>query len=67
MGVQAQGFLNGSITWTTPDPRWAVQLSGRNLLDSDKPVSATYTPSTGVYYRNYPDPRTFLVTLKYAL
>jgi iron complex outermembrane receptor protein len=63
----AQGFLNGSITWTTPDPRWAVQLSGRNLLNSDKPVSATYTPSTGVYYRNYPDPRTFLVTLKYAL
>ena len=63
----AQGFLNGSITWNTPDPRWAVQLSGRNLLDSDKPVSATYTPSTGVYYRNYPDPRTFLLTLKYAL
>jgi iron complex outermembrane receptor protein len=63
----AQGFLNGSLTWTSPDPHWAVQLSGRNLLNSDKPVSATYTPSTGVYYRNYPDPRTFLVTLKYAL
>jgi len=63
----AQGFLNGSITWTTPDPRWAVQLSGRNLLNADKPVSSTYTPSTGVYYRNYPDPRTFLLTLKYAL
>ncbi len=63
----AQAFLNGSITWTAPDPHWAVQLSARNLLDSAKPVSVTYTPSTGVYYRNYPDPRTFLVTLKYAL
>ncbi len=63
----SQGFLNGSITWTAPDPHWAVQLSGRNLLNSGKPVSATYTPSTGVFYRNYPDPRTFLVTLKYAL
>jgi iron complex outermembrane receptor protein len=63
----AQTFLNGVITWQTPDPRWSVVLSGRNLLDSDEPVSATYTPATGVYYRNYPDPRTWLVTLKYAL
>jgi iron complex outermembrane receptor protein len=63
----AQTFLNGVVTWQTPDPRWSVQLSGRNLLDSDKPVSVTYTPSTGVYYNNYPDPRTWLVTLKYAL
>ncbi len=63
----AQGFLNGTITWTAPNPQWAVQLSGRNLLDSDKPVTSTYTPATGVYYKNYPDPRTWLVTLKYAL
>jgi iron complex outermembrane receptor protein len=63
----AQTFINGTVTWQTPDPRWSVQLSGRNLLDSDKPVSSTYTPSTGVYYKNYPDPRTWLVTLKYAL
>jgi iron complex outermembrane receptor protein len=63
----AQTFVNGTITWLTPDPRWSVVLSGRNLLDSDKSVSATYTPSTGVYYQNFPDPRTVLVTLKYAL
>jgi len=63
----AQTFVNGVVTWQTPDPRWSVVLSGRNLLDSDKPVSATYTPSTGVYYQNFPDPRTWLVTLKYAL
>jgi iron complex outermembrane receptor protein len=42
-------------------------LSGRNLTNSAKPVSSTYTPSTGVYYVNYPDPRTWLVTLRYAL
>jgi iron complex outermembrane receptor protein len=63
----AQTFVNGTVTWLTPDPRWSVVLSGRNLLDSDKPVSATYTPATGVYYQNFPDPRTVLVTLKYAL
>ena len=65
--IPSQGFLNGTITWTAPDPHWAVQLSARNILDSDKPVSSTYTPSTGVYYLNFPDPRTWLVTLKYAL
>ncbi|KRA56235.1 TonB-dependent receptor [Caulobacter sp. Root655] len=63
----AQTFVNGTVTWLTPDPRWSVVLSGRNLLDSDKPVSATYTPATGVYIQNFPDPRTVLVTLKYAL
>ena len=63
----AQTFLNGTVTWQSPDPRWSLQLSGRNLLDTDEPVSVTYTPSTGVFYKNYPDPQTFLVTLKYAL
>ena len=63
----SQTFLNGTVTWQSPDPRWSVQLSGRNLLNSDEPVTSTYTPATGVYYKNYPDPRTFLVTLKYAL
>jgi iron complex outermembrane receptor protein len=65
--LPSQGFLNGVATWTSPDPRWAVSLSVRNILDSAKPVGATYTPSTGVYYQNFPDPRTALVTLKYAL
>ncbi len=65
--IPAQGFLNAVATWTAPDPHWQVVLSGRNLLDSDKPVSSTYTPSTGVYYLNFPDPRTVLVTIRYAL
>jgi iron complex outermembrane recepter protein len=65
--IPSQGFLNGVATWTTPDPRWAVSLSVRNILNSQKPVSSTYTPSTGIYLLNFPDPRTVLVTLKYAL
>ncbi len=65
--VPPQTFVNAVATWTTPDPRWQVVLSVRNLFDSDKPVSSTFTPSTGVYYLNFPDPRTWLVTLRYAL
>ncbi|HEX7884891.1 MAG TPA: TonB-dependent receptor, partial [Phenylobacterium sp.] len=65
--IPAQGFLNAVATWTAPDPRWSVVLSGRNLTNSNKPVSSTYTPVTGVYYVNYADPRTWLVTVRYAL
>lgn len=65
--IPGQTFVNAVATWTAPDPHWQVVLSGRNLLDSDKPVSATYTPSTGVYYQNFPDPRTVLVTVRYTL
>ncbi len=62
----SQTFLNGSLGWTAPDEHLTVLLSGRNLLDSQKRVSSTYTPGTGVRYYNFPDPRTVLVTLRYA-
>jgi len=65
--IPGQTFVNAVATWTAPDPHWQVVLSARNLFDSDKPVSSTYTASTGVYYLNFPDPRTVLVTVKYAL
>lgn len=65
--IPGQTFVNAVATWTAPDPHWQVVLSGRNLFDSDKPVSSTYTPSTSVYYQNFPDPRTVLVTVRYAL
>ena len=65
--IPGQTFVNAVATWTAPDPHWQVVLSGRNLLDSDKPVSSTYTPSTAVYYQNFPDPRTVLVTVRYSL
>ena len=65
--IPAQGFVNAVATWTSPDPHWQVVLSARNLLDAHKPVSSTYTPSTGVYYLNFPDPRTYVVTLRYTL
>jgi iron complex outermembrane receptor protein len=65
--IPAQGFLNAVATWTASDPRWSVVVSARNLLDSQKPVSSTYTPSTGVYYLNFPDPRTVTATLRYRL
>jgi iron complex outermembrane receptor protein len=60
-----QTFVNGTLTWNSPDPHWSVVLSGKNLFDTDKPVSSGYTPSSGIYYLNFPDPRTFLITLRF--
>ncbi|MDC7683768.1 TonB-dependent receptor [Asticcacaulis sp. BYS171W] len=64
--VDGQGFLNGSAVWTTPNPKLQVVLSAKNITGSDKPVTVTYTPSTGVYYYNFPDRATALLSLRYS-
>jgi iron complex outermembrane receptor protein len=61
----AQGFLNANVSWTSDDSHWTAILSGRNILDSQKPVAASYTPSTAILYYNFPDPATVNLTLKY--
>ena len=61
-----QAFVNSTLTWTTPDPRVQVAVSARNLFNTSKYVSTSYTPSIGAYYRNYPDPRTVLVSLRFT-
>ena len=60
-----QVFVNGTLTWTVPDPRISIAASVRNVFNSDKPVSSSYTPSIGAYYLNYPDPRTVLVSARF--
>ncbi len=64
--VPGQTFVNGSITWILPDDRFQFALTGKNILGANKPVSSTYVPSTGTYYRNYADPATFLVSVRFA-
>ena len=64
--VPGQTFVNGSITWTLPDDRFRFALTGNNILGANKPVSSTYIPSTGVYYKNYADPATFLASVRFA-
>ena len=60
-------YVNAQAIWTAPGERWSLSLSAKNLLDSQKPVAVTYTPSTNILYDVIPDPRTFLVTVRYAL
>lgn len=65
--VPAQTFVNATLAWTSPNDHFVVVLSAKNILDSQKRVSSSYTPATGVRFVNFPDPRTFLATLKYEL
>jgi iron complex outermembrane receptor protein len=62
----AQTFVNGSLSWTSPSGHLIAILSSRNLLDTQKPVTSQFVPNTGVYYFNFPDPRTVLLTLRYV-
>jgi iron complex outermembrane receptor protein len=63
----AQAFVNGALSWTSEDDHIVAMLSSRNLANSQKPVSTSYTPAQGVFFYNFPDPRTVLLTLKYRL
>ncbi len=65
--VPEQTFWNGTVSWTSDNEHFTATLASRNILNSQRPVTSTYTPSTGVYYHNYPDPRTVLATLRYQL
>lgn len=64
--VPGQTFVNGSVNWTLPDDRFQIGISAKNILGANKPVSSTYTPSTGAYYKNYPDPATMLFNARFA-
>jgi iron complex outermembrane receptor protein len=65
--VPGQTFVNGSLTWTPRDERFQVSVRGTNILGADAPVSSSFTPSTGIYYKNYPDPATVLASIKFSL
>lgn len=61
-----QAYVNGTITWTTPNPHVDVALSIRNVLNASKQVASVYNPSIGAWYKNFPDPRTALLTLRFS-
>jgi iron complex outermembrane receptor protein len=65
--IPPQLFLNAALSWLSGDGHTTVTLSSRNLLDTQKPVSTTFNPGTGVHYYNFPDPRLVLATVKYEL
>ncbi|MGK2912173.1 MAG: TonB-dependent receptor [Sphingobium sp.] len=64
--VPGQTFVNGSATWILADDRFQFSVQGKNILGAKKPVSSQFIPSTDVYYKNYADPATVLVSVRYS-
>lgn len=65
--VPGQAFVNGSIVWTPRNDHFQIAVEGKNILGAGAPVSSSFTPSTGIYYKNYPDPATVLVSFRFTL
>ena len=63
----SQVFINALATWNAPGGHWSLSLSGKNLLNTQKPVGVGYTPSIGIDYDVIPDPRTVLGTVRFQL
>lgn len=76
--IAPQTYINAMASWSSPDRRWSVQATGRNLLDhryiqseslglmkeTTKTGATVYAPYyEGVYFA---DPRTIFVSAKYS-
>lgn len=67
--LPAQTFINARIGWTSPDERWTVALSGKNLQDKRYSQRLSLQQSNGVPYLMptfYNDPRSVFLSAKYS-
>ena len=65
-----QTYVNAMASWTSPDKRWFLQATARNLLDRRYLQSTTFVQGGGVpVYESaqFADPRTIYVTAKFTL
>jgi iron complex outermembrane receptor protein len=76
--ILPQTYINAMASWISPDRRWSVQATGRNLLDrryiqseslglmkeTTKSGATVYAPYCEAAY--FADPRTIFVSAKYS-
>ncbi|NHN88841.1 TonB-dependent receptor [Acetobacter sp. LMG 1627] len=65
-----QVYVNAMASWTSPDARWLVQATARNLLDHRYLQGTSFVQGGGVpvyYSGSYADPRTIFVSAKFTL
>ncbi len=65
-----QTYVNAMASWTSPDTRWSVQATARNLLNRRYLQSETFVQGGGVpVYESaqFADPRTIFVSAKFTL
>ncbi|GBQ33310.1 TonB-dependent receptor [Gluconacetobacter azotocaptans] len=68
--LSPQTYVNAMASWTSPDKRWSIQATARNLLDRRYLQSETFVQGGGVpIYESaqFADPRTIFVSAKFTL
>jgi iron complex outermembrane receptor protein len=53
------------VSWLSPDSRWRVGITGKNLTDEAYLASGYNVPALGILTGSYGPPRTVLATLEY--
>lgn len=64
-----QTYVDAGVAYTTPDRRWTLSLSAKNLFAETYalPVSGAYAPAQGLNGVGYNMPRTVALRLRYQL
>ncbi|WP_264811884.1 TonB-dependent receptor [Gluconacetobacter johannae] len=68
--LPTQTYVNAMASWTSPDSRWIVQATARNLLDRRYLQGTTFVQGGGVPVYDsafFADPQTIFVSAKFTL
>ena len=59
------GLLDAWIAWLSPEARWRIGLSAKNLLDEEYLLTGYNLPVFGVVTGSYGAPRTIIGTVEF--
>ncbi len=62
---EAYGLLDAWIAWLSPNAKWRIGLSGKNLTDEEYLTNGYNLPVLGVLQGSYGAPRTILGTVEF--
>ena len=63
--MPAQNYLNGDVSWRSPDRHWSVSLRGKNLTGKSYALLRQAIPALGLDASYYNPPRTILLTVRH--
>ena len=63
--VPAQNYLNGDLSWRSPDRHWTVSVRGKNLSGRSYAMLRQVVPPLGLDASYYNPPRTILLTVRH--
>lgn len=65
LSQDSYGLLDAWIAWLSPEAKWRLAISGKNLADEEYLTSGYNLPALGTVVGSYGAPRTILATVEY--